>query len=60
MTPTSQMMLHLYLRNKSLPGLGILGPGHELRAKVVDALEIIAVEEQRTNHQIEMELHKRS
>lgn len=58
-TPLSEMMLQLHLRNKALPGLNILGPGDELPAKMVDAFEVLAVEEQRTDRELEIAMRTR-
>lgn len=47
-------MIRLYLRNKSLPSLNILGQGYEMPAKVVDAMEVLAIEENRTDRELEI------
>ena len=57
--PNVELMISLFLRNKSLNGLGILGNGSELPAKVVDALEVLAVEEVRTDRELEIAIRTR-
>ena len=42
----------LYLKNKALPTLNVLGNGSELPARIVDALEVLAIEENRTDNEI--------
>lgn len=41
-------------RSKWLKGYNILGDGSQLPAKLVDALEVIAIEEERTNNELEL------
>jgi len=53
-TGFTDTMIRLYLRNKNLPNLNIMGNGSEMPAKVVDAMEVLAIEESRTDRELEI------